>query len=195
MRKLLFLSILCYFFNTATHAQSPLVDISYSAAAKNATGNLIFYTASNKLAIDDFKSIPDAASSAVAITSSGFAFNAGFHSSSKGTTLSVQVFCSFDKNKSWMKTAGKNEYILGHEQLHFDISYLGAAHFIKSVKQSKFSIVNYSSMLKKNYAAASKEMEALQIKYDNETMNGQLKEEQIEWRKKIDELLQNVNNE
>ena len=196
MRKLFFLSTLFYCINSSIHAQALLANITYTTAVKNASSNLIFYTSKQKLSIDDFESTPNAGMNAVAITSSGFAFNAGFHSSANtATALNIQVYCSFDKNRSWMKEAGKNNYILGHEQLHFDITYLTTLLFIKKLKQTKFTASNYSKLIEKIYNDAATELEAMQIRYDNETMIGRLKDKQLEWSEKISGALQNARNE
>ncbi len=195
MRKLFFQSILFSFISTIAAAQEVAADINYTTTVNNSSKALIFYSAKQKLSIDDFEGRPDAGSNAVAITSSGFAFNAGFHSSGTATTLSVVVYCNFNKNKSWMKATGKNNYILGHEQLHFDISYLSTLHFIKELKKIKFTTNNYSKLLEKIYNNAAKEMEAMQLDYDAATMNGQLKDKQSAWSERINEEIENASTE
>jgi uncharacterized protein YecT (DUF1311 family) len=91
-----------------------------------------------------------------------------------------------------MKERGKNAYVLRHEQHHFDITYLSTLAFIKKLKQANFTIDNYQKKLQSIYTTAMQDMEKLQHQYDGETMNGQLKEEQLAWNKKIDEQLQEV---
>ena len=78
-----------------------------------------------------------------------------------------------------MKDKGKNEYILAHEQHHFDISYISTLMFIKKLQKTKFTDENYSSDLQSIYNKAIEDMEELQNKYDTETKNGILIDEQL----------------
>ena len=182
-----FLTILFFIITLESVAQKIDTDIRYNTTS--ADNNIICYTPNNKLAIEDFKGTPAENSIAIAITSSGISFKAGFKKSGSKATLIMTVSCNFDKNLSWMKEHGKNEYILGHEQHHFDITYLSALAFIKKLKETNFTISNYQDKLKTLYTTTMKEMEQLQHQYDGETQNGQLKEEQHAWNKKIDERL------
>jgi hypothetical protein len=187
-RSLLFASF-CIITSVSV-AQKIDTDIRYSTTS--ADNNIICYTPNNKLAIEDFKGKPVENSAAVAITSSGVSFKAGFKSSGSKATLIITVSCNFDKNLSWMKEHGKNEYILRHEQHHFDIAYLSTLAFIQKLKQADFTIDNYQDKLKKIYPVIMQDMEQLQHQYDTETHNGQLKEEQLAWNNKIDEQLVEV---
>jgi hypothetical protein len=190
---LLFLS-----FSFSAHClfgQALLVDISYASTAPGNRKSLIFYSPNTPLSVGDFESRPDINSDAVAITSSGFAFGAGFRSAGGKATLIITVHCSFDKNKSWMKAAGKNAYILGHEQLHFDISYLAAMHFIEQLKQASFTTGNYAKLLEKTYRQSVIALEAMQHQYDTETKNGQLPDKQAAWKDKVNDLIGALNTE
>ena len=171
-------------------AQNMDTDIRYNTTSTD--NNIICYTPSNKLVIDDFKGKPVENSVAVAITSSGVSFKAGFKNSGSKAILVIIVSCNFDKQLSWMKEHGKNEYILRHEQHHFDITYLSTLAFVKKLKDADFTINNYQGKLKAIYTATIQEMEQLQHQYDAETHNGQLKEEQLSWNRKIDERLMEV---
>ncbi len=171
-------------------AQKMDTDILYNTISTD--NNIICYTPNNKLAIDDFKGMPVENSVAIAITSSGVSFKAGFKNSGSKTTLIITVSCNFDKQLSWMKEHGKNEYILRHEQHHFDITYLSTLAFIKRLNEADFTIKNYQEKLKAIYSTTMQEMEQLQHQYDEETHNGQLKEEQLSWNRKIDERLVEV---
>jgi FtsZ-binding cell division protein ZapB len=181
------LILILLLLNVSAAAQKIDTDIRYSATA--ADDNTICYVPGNKLMIDDFKAKPAVNSMAVAITSSGFSFKAGFRNTGSKATLIITVSCNFDKNLSWMKAHAKNDYILGHEQHHFDITYLSTLVFIKKLKQAHFTIDNYKEKLNAVYTAAIKEMQELQSQYDGETKNGQLKGEQLTWDKRIETLL------
>ncbi len=189
----IFSSLIIIYFSLTTSvsvAQKIDTDILYSTVS--ADNNTICYSPNAKLAIGDFKGMPVENSAAIAITSSGFSFKAGFKNSGSKATLIITVSCNFDRNLSWMKERGKNEYVLGHEQHHFDITYLSTLAFVKKLKEANFTISNYQDKLKAIYTVTMQEMETLQHQYDGETHHGQLKEEQLSWNRKIEERLVEV---
>ncbi len=177
--------ILFSFLLLAASAQSIQPNISFSKDIADGGNRYIAQHPGQQLTIGDFTGNPDYGRDAVAITSSGFLFRAGFRSKAGVSTLSIIVECSFDKQLSWMKAAGKNAYILEHEQHHFDISYIGALLFIKKLKQVNFTAGEYKQQLQLVYDNAINDMEQLQIKYDDETNNGLLKDKQEAWNKRI----------
>ncbi len=179
-------SFLFVLLNQLIVPDAPLqVDITYitSGAASSSAG--IQYVNGQLLTIEDFKGKAEPNSEAVAITSSGYAFKAGFRSNRDKAALSIQVFCTFNKDKSWMKPFGKNPYVLAHEQIHFDISFLSCMQFIEELKQAKFSTSNYSSLIEKIYNRSIYQLENMQHAYDSETSNGRLPKKQQEWSSKI----------
>jgi len=130
---------------------------------------------------------------ASAMTSAGFGYNLGFSSLEGKSVLNVSVFCNFNKNASWVKDEGRNDYILHHEQHHFDISYICTMEFIKKLKNAHFTSSNYQEILKNLYIETAKEMAAMQDLYDTETQHGIIKNKQQEWSDKIDKQLQALN--
>jgi len=169
-------------------AQTIDTEIKYSTVPSGS--NIICYIPpGNKLVINDFRGVPAEGNAAVAITSSGFSFKAGFKNSASKTSLIITVFCNFDKSLSWMKENGKNDYILTHEQHHFDIAYLSTLAFMQKLKHTDFTVANYQEKLQAIYTTAMEDMEQLQHQYDSETQNGQLKEIQLAWNKKIEDRL------
>jgi len=186
--KIVFFSILFAGIALTVSAQNIKTNITWLTNIPDAS-NTIIYNPDQKLAIGDFKGTPDENSGAVAITSSGFMFKAGYHSMSGDATLGIALYCSFNKKESWMKARGKNAYILAHEQHHFDITYLSTLQFIKKVKQTKFDNEDYMQQLKDIYNEVVKSMEAMQQQYDEETNNGINTAKQEEWNKKIDEKI------
>ncbi len=194
MKYLFLFSFLCTSFKTVL-AQPVTVNIEYTAAIPNPTGKLIFYNPGELLTIAAFEGDIDINSSAAAITSSGFAFKAGFKNAGGKATLIIKVYCSFNKQMSWMKPAGKNEYILGHEQQHFNISYLGAMEFIQQLKAATFTIDNYNKLIEKLYSQEAKNMENVQQAYDGDTHNGIIKDKQQYWNEKINKRLSSISSD
>jgi hypothetical protein len=183
------ISFLLFLFCTKYSGNSTLqdlaVEISYTTSVNPLDRSLVYYSANRPLTITDFKGTPVSAGEAVAITSSGFAFKAGFKNLAGKATLNILVYCSFDKNRSWMKEKGRNAYILKHEQQHFNISYIGTLRFIKKMKAIKFTTTNYSKQIENTYRDAVEQMEIMQNKYDGETSNGRLTDKQAAWEARI----------
>ena len=194
MTYIFLLSFLCTTYTTV-QALPVAVNIEYTANIPNPNGKLIFYNPGDLLNIAEFAGEADNNSSAVAITSSGFAFKAGYKYAEGKAILNIKVYCSFDKQMSWMKPTGKNNYTLQHEQQHFNISYLGATEFIQQLKAAKFTTDNYNKLIQKLYNQSSKFMEDLQQAYDGETHNGIIKERQQHWNEKINKRLLSINSE
>jgi len=189
MRTIIITAILSFILQVNAFGQNFNTEISYTTTLPKPEKQWIFYTPGETLSIEDFASTPVTSSEAVAITSSGFAFKAGYRNAAGKATLLITVYCTFDKNRSWMKDVGKNPYVLQHEQHHFDITYLATLEFIKQLQAAKFTNENYSRLLESIYNAATKNLEVMQNTYDNETSNGRLKDQQALWNKKVDQLL------
>ena len=194
MKYLFLFSFLCTTFTTVL-AQPVNVNIEYTVDIPNPTGKLIFYNPGDLLTIAAFAGDTEINSSAVAITSSGFAFKAGFKNAGGKATLIIKIYCSLNKQMSWMKPAGKNEYILQHEQQHFNISYLGAMEFMQQLNAAIFTIDNYNKLIEKLYNQSSKNLEELQQAYDGETHNGIIKEKQKYWNEKINKRLSTIKSD
>lgn len=193
--KYLFLFTFLFTTYTTVSAQPVSVNIEYTVNIPNPTGKLIFYNPGELLSIAAFAGDTDINSAAVAITSSGFAFKAGFRNAGGKATLNIIVYCSFDKQMSWMKPTGKNEYILQHEQQHFNISYLGAMEFMQQLKATTFTIDNYNKLIEKLYNQSTKNLEDLQQAYDGETHNGIIKDRQQYWNEKINKRLLSIRSD
>ena len=164
-------------------------------ATNPGTTDIIIYNPQQQLTIADFKGQPDASTDAVAITSSGFMFKAGYQSENEKGILSLQVYCSFNKNDSWMKERGKTAYILVHEQRHFDISYLSTLLFIKKVRQTNFQQPDFMAQLRNIYKEIVQQMSERQQQYDSETNNGINTTKQEEWNKRIEKDIAGLSND
>ena len=188
-------ALICSVISLAASAQTIETNITYTNSISGADNRFIVYAAKQNLAITNFEGKPDINNDAVAITSSGFLFKAGFRNKNGKAILNILVDCSFDKQLSWMKDKGKNEYILSHEQHHFDISYISTLLFIKKLKQASLTVDNYKDQLQTIYNNAINNMEQLQSKYDIETSNGLLKDKQEIWNNKINQQLASLISE
>jgi hypothetical protein len=185
MFQKIFSAIFFLIIIVACHAQLT-VDIKWSNTANSKKNDSIFYNTSQKLTWENFKLNTTDKSDAAALTTSGFGYDAGLSMVGKKGTFTITVYCYFLQSKSWYKTGHKNDYVLNHEQKHFDIAYYGACLFMKKLKEAKFTTANYSSLLDSIYNDAYAAMNSMQDEYDDETDNGRNKIKQEEWNKKIE---------
>ena len=124
-----------------------------------------------------------------ALTVSGFGYSANIKTVNGKGQLNIQVYCYFNKNKSWVKPGRNTAYILSHEQHHFDISYICAAIFVDKLRGTVFNNANYSTRLPEIYNESCDIMNKMQNDYDGQTKNGQVKAEQARWNALIVEKI------
>jgi hypothetical protein len=149
----------------------------------------IFYNIFKKLSLKDFKGSSDILSEASAATSSSFLYNASEKIKEGYKVISVNTQCFFLKNKSWIKADAMLRYILDHEQLHFDITYLWALKFSNAINKVGLTMENWREPLDKLNKEYFAEMIVMQTDYDRESDSGRDGKFQKFWAKKIKELI------
>ncbi|MCT8341206.1 DUF922 domain-containing Zn-dependent protease [Flavobacteriaceae bacterium TK19130] len=102
----------------------------------------------------------------------------------------MTVQAQFFKEKSW--TATTSNYMLSHEQLHFDIAELFARKIRKRFEELKSNEIATFSKYQKAYSLLWKECRRMQIRYDKETKHGQLQDINSMWEKDIAEQLNDL---
>ncbi len=111
------------------------------------------------------------------------------------STLKMNIRACFIKKESWKKEKNPSDYLLNHEQKHFDFTELYTRKLRKILMEAVF----------KNEAVAEKEIPKIirsnnkalndhQYIYDKETNHSKNKENQYLWDKKIDEELKSLSN-
>jgi hypothetical protein len=130
------------------------------------------------------KSSPYEALSAVGIS-------AGY--SMLGNEIDFEVTSFFIPKNSWTKDK-QSQYLLNHEQKHFDISEIHARKFRKAISEKDWSkktksIAKQFNALLKEFTNAEKRM---QEDYDKQSKHSILKSEQFNWDKKISDELKRL---
>ena len=148
--------------------------------------NLVEWNASRKLTWSDFKAQPDRNSTNAALTSSSINIEFGY----TNTSLKYNIKCRFDQNLSWGRI--KNDYILAHEQGHFDIAEIHARKLNKLLKEYRFNQRTVGRDVNKIYETVMKEHHAFQSQYDEETNYSRNPENQDRWNNKIAEFLKTL---
>lgn len=188
-RYILFLSLFVLAFSAK--AQFAL-NVYWTEQTTMAGSETVYYSTGRPLVWNDFKGRPDNGSNAAAMTASGFGYKADFKSTGPKSQLNIAVYCYFNKNSSWVKPGKNTNYILAHEQQHFDISFIAAAMFFEKLRSSGINRSNYNVLLPRVYNEAVAIMNRMQQEYDGQTKNGQLKEEQAKWAAYVDKQLRSI---
>lgn len=148
------------------------------------TRDTIPWIQDQKLTWKDFREKPQLGSKAAAITASGISYS--FTSLARGNAVEAdfKVGAFFYPNKSWYRTHLADAHILGHEQLHFDISELFARKMRKRLSEITFSL-KIKTEVRKIYKDILKELNDYQELYDWETDFSRNPEKQLEWELKV----------
>jgi hypothetical protein len=141
--------------------------------------NLIEWNASRKLSWSDFKGTPNPASTNAALTNSSITVEFGYNE--KGLTHSIK--CRFNKSLSWVRV--KNDYILKHEQGHFDIAEIHARLLHRALLEYSFNSKSVSDDINKIYSATMEKHVQMQKLYDLETNHSLDSAQQRSWNNKI----------
>lgn len=143
----------------------------------------IKWNESRKLTWDDFKAPPQKIGNTAAMTTThlGFSYNV------KNGSVSYLIDCRFEKNKSWGLV--KNDWILKHEQGHFDIAEIFARKLYKAINEYQFNKMSFQKDLDAIYRSIVSEKEKFQQQYDDETDYSCNKPNQEDWFKKIEKAL------
>jgi hypothetical protein len=160
--------------------------IAQFSFAQSKNEELIKWSASRKLTWDDYKAKPDPGSGAAASTTTHLGIEYNINSNG----FSYKIASHFSKTTSW--GLHKTDYILSHEQGHFDIAEFFARKLYKQMAAYQFNKKTYQQDLNKIYQDVLDEKEEIQNQYDDETNHSINKEKQAEWLKKIEKMLKEL---
>ncbi len=132
---------------------------------------------------EDFQSEPIRGTEVVATTSTTL----GLSYQVKDGELVYSITCNFSKVKSWGSM--RTDYILAHEQGHFDITELIARQLHESLQSYEINRLTFKQDITRIYNEAVKSKEAMQEAYDSETNHSRNRQKQYEWLDYIDKLL------
>lgn len=136
-----------------------------------------------KLGWDDFLCSPQKQGDAVASTSTSL----GISYQVRNGELTYTITCNFSKKKSWGLL--KTDYILAHEQVHFDITELHARKLYQALSNYELNPDTFKKDIAAIYERIVKEKEDMQEAYDSETDHSRRKQIQYQWFDKIQTML------
>ena len=151
----------------------------------------IYWNEETRLTWEDFQGLPLEKTLFHANTNTGLSYSWGLKGTSQRMELDYKVETFFYPEQSWVQPASKNEYLLKHEQLHFDISELHARKLRKLLAGVDGSKLNKDSReyLNKFYEQIDKERSAMQNAFDKESNHSLNQEAELKWQLFVEEEL------
>ena len=147
------------------------------------TDKIIPWKARRILLWDDFRSEPRKDGDAVASTSTSL----GLSYQVRDGKLTYHITCDFSKEKSWGSL--KTDYILAHEQAHFDITEIHARKLYEALYYYEFNPATFKADITTLYNRIVKEKEEMQEAYDGQTDHSRRRVRQTEWLDRIEQSL------
>jgi len=144
----------------------------------------VYWKSDNSLTWDNFRGYPNYLSKYSAAITSDFDYT--FIGDSLDT-IKIEAFSQ--PHHSWVKGSTKDsEYVLRHENYHFNVSELIARKFRKEILELNQASFNKKTV-KTIYRKYRNELLSVQNKYDTDTDHGLLIEKQKDWEYLVDSLL------
>ena len=144
-----------------------------------------------KLTWKDFSGKPDASSTFNATTSYKFQTRLNNLRFEKDTAIlsGYEIDLELDVQNSWVKKGKETDYLLKHEQGHFDIGILMAREILKQVKTARFTKFNFQNGLNKILNTAAVKYRKMGLDYDKETDHSKNSTAQQKWDDFIEKAL------
>ena len=139
-----------------------------------------------KLTWANFKDTLITGSNRAAETYSGFKMD--FAQSSQNSAT-ITIYSEMDPARSWVDSTKKNDYLLSHEQYHFNITEYWTRKLRQDILATRFTTKNLKETLTELRKETLRQSREMQKEYDADTKHSLLKDQQKKWEKRIDELL------
>lgn len=152
--------------------------------------NRIYWNDWYRLEWSDFTAEPKDQATVAALSSIGLPYK--YTTDGEGV-LNLSINVCFLKNESWSIEEQRNNLLLQHEQIHFDIAELHRRKIVKAVLDANFTKSNYKETLNDIIDRVwRKEYKEMQNKYDKETNFSKVIKQQINWNKYVHQQLRNI---
>ena len=100
--------------------------------------------------------------------------------------VSADVIISINAHKSWVVTRQMNNYLLNHEQGHYDITALAAGEFYREIlKLIATDPKRLNDGMKKLNAALQQKIDSTNLRYDAQTNHSRNTQLQQTWDQRI----------
>lgn len=161
----------------------PVTPVVNDSLARRESAELIPWQMDKRLIWDDFLCEPRRGTDAVASTSTSL----GIAYQLNNGHLSYHITCYFNKEKSWGLL--KTDYILAHEQGHFDITEIFARRLNEALQNYKFNKRTFKRDIGNIYESIVRQKEEYQKAYDAESDHSRNRKVQYDWLERIESLL------
>ena len=162
--------------------------IELAVIDKRETAEEIPWLSERRLTWEDYQCDPVRNTDAVASTSTSL----GISYQVINSHLTYHITCGFSKIKSWGLV--KTNYILAHEQGHFDITEIFARKLYQALQNYTFNRRSFRKDINEIYQSVVREKEDYQEMYDGQTDHSRNRKIQNEWLDRIDDLLNQTEN-
>jgi len=153
-------------------------------------GGKMQWSETRPLSWSDFQGEPNGAADFVASTNSGISLSYSIGNRNGNYHFDFTVKSNFYPKQSWYRPEAASEYILKHEQTHFDISELHARKLRK--KLTELTVTEHvKTDADKLYKETEQQRRAMQQKYDDESDHSKLQSAEFEWRTYVASELKN----
>jgi hypothetical protein len=148
----------------------------------------IVWTQDRKLTWSDFKGVPSGPVEYVASTNSGVSFSYSYTIIEGRQEVNYSIRSNFYPDLSWYRPEKVTDYILAHEQMHFDISEL----FARKLRMALAELPRDGTFKERSeviYNENEADRREMQTQYDSDSDHSNNKEEEYRWRAYIVERL------
>ena len=156
--------------------------------------NEIPWTNETDIQWEDFKGSVPTSTDKSALTTSGITYEASIRSNPERTELQLKVYSFFDKSKSWKKTEEISDYLLRHEQVHFNITELHARLLRKAFTEYDYPTDFDGDLLDRIFEENQSQLDSVQRAYDADTSHSRFEEGQKLWDQFIETSLTQFEN-
>lgn len=182
------------FFNTWINSNAKTnallaktVKLRFTDYSETPEGDTIYYSAKRPLTWADFKDKPrDNHFEAAIIPVMGYTEQNEVANGIIHVDMAIKI--SVAKSDCWVK-GEKDDYVLNHEQRHFDIEKIVGERYKRKLSAMKLPTDNFYGPINVEYLQALRDATSLQKQYDAETRHGEDRVAQAEWNEKIDKEL------
>lgn len=165
------------------------VKIHFEQFKDGPEGDTIYYAASRPLTWSDFKSKYRRSNKYAAMVMPNIAYDQDekIEAGIIHVTLTLKTFLA--KSDCWLGVSYKDDYMLNHEQRHFDVAKIITEQFRQQIQKAKVNPDTYEAVINMQYLESYRDMNKMQKAYDTETAHGLNRAAQQNWNKRLDDLL------
>ncbi|MEM7185170.1 MAG: DUF922 domain-containing protein [Bacteroidota bacterium] len=148
----------------------------------------IVWQEDRKLTWADFRGVPSGPEEYVASTNSGVSFSFSYTVRNGQQRVNYSIRSNFYPDLSWYRPEKVNDYILAHEQMHFDITELAARKLRRALAQLPKD-GTFKERSEKIYNQNEADRRAMQKQYDGDSDHSNNEQEELRWRVYVAEQL------